>query len=136
MSASGRLVKTPCWDCSEVGIQDAHAADKHRHLGRGQRQQLRLVDQQLLGRYGVSGFQVVAEAVRDRFEHGEGVHIGLLLRGVHASRREGNRHVVAGVLRGLLDARAAAQDDQVGQRDLLAAGLRAVERASGCPPAS
>jgi hypothetical protein len=34
---------------------------------------------------------------------------------------------VAGILRRLLDGRAAAQHDQVGQRDLLAAGLRAVE---------
>jgi len=31
---------------SEVGIQDAHAANEHRHLRPGQRQQLRLVDQQ------------------------------------------------------------------------------------------
>src|SRR2546422_8545786 len=36
---------------SEVGVQDAHAADENRHLGRGQRQQLRPIDQQLLGRY-------------------------------------------------------------------------------------
>jgi hypothetical protein len=35
---------------------------------------------------------------------------------------------VAGVLRGLLDGRASAQDDQIGQGDLLAAGgLRPVE---------
>jgi len=34
---------------------------------------------------------------------------------------------VAGVLRRLLDGRAAAQDDQVGERDLLPPGLRAVE---------
>ena len=36
---------------SEVGVQDAHAADENRHLRRGQRQQLRPIDQQLLGRY-------------------------------------------------------------------------------------
>jgi hypothetical protein len=32
----------PCWR------QDAHAADEHRHLRRGQRQQLRPIDQQFL----------------------------------------------------------------------------------------
>src|SRR3989441_7729817 len=91
------------------------------------RQQLRPIDQQLLGRYRVLALEVVAEAIRDRFEHGEGVRIGLLRRGVHASRREGDLHVVAGLLRGLLDACATRQDDQVGERDLLAARLRAVE---------
>ena len=108
----------------EVGVQDAHAADEHRHFGRGQRQQLRLIDQQRFGRDGVLALEVIAEAVGDRFEHFEGFHIGLLLRGVHAARREGNRHLVPGVLRRLLDARATGQHDQVGQRDLLAAGLR------------
>ena len=68
-------------------------------------------------------FEVVAEAVGDRLEHGEGLDVGLLLRGVRAARREGNRHVVTGVLRRLLDAGAAAEHDQVGERDLLAAGL-------------
>ena len=129
VSASGRLVKTPCCAPADVGVQDAHAADEHRHFGRGQGQQLRLIDQQRLGRHGVFALEVIAEAVGDRFEHGEGFHIGLLLRGVHASRREGNRDLVTGILRGLLDACATGQHDQVGQRDLLAAGLRAVERA-------
>src|SRR5207344_1597666 len=72
---------------------------------------------------------VVSETVRDRLENGEGVHVGLLLRGIHASRREGYRHGVTGILRRLLDACATGQNDQVGERDLLAAGLRAVELA-------
>ncbi len=121
VSASGFLVKTPCRGLSEVGVQHTHAANEHRHFGCGQGQQLCLVNQQLLGRYGIAGLLVVAEAVRLRLEHGKGDHIGLLLRGVHASRREGDRHLVTGVLRSLLDAGAAGQDDQVGQRDLLAA---------------
>ena len=37
----------------------------------------------------------------------------------------GTVDVVAGGLRRLLDAGAAAEHDQVGERDLLAAGLRA-----------
>ena len=115
VSASGRLVKTPCVGPAEVGLQDAHAAHEHRHFGCGQGQQLRLVHQQCFGRYAVFGLEVIAEAVRARFEHGEGGRIGLLLRGIHASRREGNRHLVAGILRSLLDARATGQNDQVSQ---------------------
>src|SRR6059036_739681 len=46
---------------SDVGVQDAHAADEHRQLRRGQRQQLRPIDQQLLGRYRVLALEVVAE---------------------------------------------------------------------------
>src|SRR6185436_1310804 len=89
----------------------------------------RPIDQQLLGRYGVLAPEVVSEAIGDRFEDREGVRIGLLLRGVRASRREGNRHHVAGILRRLLNAGATGQNDQVGERDLLAAGLRFVELA-------
>ena len=40
---------------------------------------------------------------------------------------EGNRHLVTSIFRGLLDACTTAQNNQVGQRYLLAAGLRAVE---------
>ncbi len=72
--------------------------------------------------------EVVAEPVRDRLEIGEGLHVGLLLRRIRAARREGNLHVVPGVLRGLLDRGATAEHDQVGERHLLAAGLRGVER--------
>ena len=52
VSVSGRLVKTPCFDWPTLAFEHAQAADEHRHLGRGQRQQLRLVDQQRLGRHG------------------------------------------------------------------------------------
>ena len=54
-----------------VCTQDAQAADKNRHLRRGQRQQLRLVDQQLLRRHGVFGLLVVAEPVRIRLERAQ-----------------------------------------------------------------
>ena len=70
---------------------------------------------------------VVAEPVRGRFQHREGLDIGLLLRRVRAARREGNLHVMPGLLRRRLDGRAAAEHDQVSQRDFLLAGLRAVE---------
>src|SRR5258706_14117073 len=90
---------------SEVGLQYAHAADENRHLRRGQRQQLRLVYQQFLGRYRVLALEVVAKAIRDRFKRSKGDNVGLVLRGIHASRREENLHVNTRLLRGLLDAR-------------------------------
>nr|BFE70753.1 hypothetical protein GCM10020092_040540 [Actinoplanes digitatis] len=72
--------------------------------------------------------EVVAEPVRDRLEHGEGLDVGLLRRRVGAAR--GERHVdrVAGVAGALLDGRGAGEHDQVGERDPLPAGLRGVER--------
>jgi hypothetical protein len=48
-------VKTPCFDSPGVGAEHAQAADQHRHLGSGQRQELRLVDQQRFGRYAGVG---------------------------------------------------------------------------------
>ena len=108
-----------------VRAQHAQAADEDGHLGCGQRQQARLVDEQVLGRPLLTLAEVVAEAVGGRLEHGERLDVGLLLRRVRASRGEGDLDVEAGVPRGLLDGRAAAQHDQVGERDLRAArGLR------------
>jgi hypothetical protein len=52
VSVSGPLGEDAVRGLPGVGAQHAQAADEHRHLGRGQRQQLRLVDQQLLGRHG------------------------------------------------------------------------------------
>ena len=57
---------------ADVGTQHAHAADENRHLGRRERQELRPVDQQLLGRDRELAFQVVAEAVGERLEDREG----------------------------------------------------------------
>src|SRR6185369_11134593 len=104
---------------SVVGIQDAHSAKENRHLRGGQRQQLRPINQQLLRRYGVFGFEVVTEPVCSRLEYGERRHVGLLLRRIRASRREGNGHCKAGIPRGLLDTCASAKDDQVGERNPL-----------------
>ncbi len=120
-------MKTPWGGLPDVGVQGPHAADEHRHLRSGQRQEVGPLHQQGLRRQLLSGSEVVAEAVVGRFEHGERLHVGLLQRGVRAPRHERDRDVVPGVLRRLLDGRAPAQDDQVGERDLLPAGLRAVE---------
>src|SRR5262249_1589325 len=70
---------------------------------------------------------IVADAGGPRLERREGVAVGLALRRVHASRRDRHLDVVPGVLRGFLDGRAAAENDQVGKRNLLAAGRRRVE---------
>ena len=71
--------------------------------------------------------EVVAESVCGRFKHGKGFHVGHLLRRVGAPGREGNLHVVPGLLRRFLDGCTPAQHNQISERDLLAAGLRAVE---------
>ena len=47
--------------------------------------------------------------------------------GVGAARRERHGHIVAGRLRRLLDAGIAGENDQVGERDLLAAARRWIE---------
>ena len=105
-----------------VGAEHPQAADQHRHLGRGQRQQVGPIDQQVLGRQPVSARVVVAEPVDGRLQGRERVDVRLLLGGVGAPRGERDLDVAAGGLRRLLDADAAREDDQVGQRDLLAAG--------------
>ena len=66
------------------------------------------------------GCDPVAEAVGPRLEPAEVVDVGLLLRGVGAARVEGHGDLHAGVGRRLLDRRAAAEHDEVGERDLLA----------------
>ena len=45
------------------------------------------------------------------------MNVGLLLRSVRAARREGDRDVVSGLLRSRFNRGAAAEDDQVGERD-------------------
>src|SRR5208283_466104 len=114
---------------SEVSVEHPHPANEHRHLGCGQGQQLRLVNQQLLRRCSEFAPEVIAESVRLRLEYGKGRHIGLFLQGVHASRGEGSLYCMAGIPRCLLDTGAAGQDNQVGERYLLAAFLRLVEGA-------
>ena len=89
-------------------------------FGRRQRHELRLVDEHHFRRNADVLFEVVAESVGSRFEHGECLDVGLLLRCVGASGRERHGDVEAGVLRGLLDAGASGEHDQIGQRDLLA----------------
>ena len=62
-----------------VDVQNPQTADEHGHLGRRQRQQLRLVDEQFFGRDGTAGLLVIAETVRERFQHGKGIDVRLFL---------------------------------------------------------
>src|ERR1700728_3977715 len=75
----------------------------------------------------VSLAMVVAEPIGRRLEDSERTHIRLLLRRIGAPWREGHLHVVPGLLGSGLNGCAAAQNNQVGQRDLLSTGLRSVE---------
>ena len=118
----GSLGEDAVLSVANVGLQHPQAADERGHFRGGEREQLRLVDQQCFRRHGVFALEVIAEAVGIGFEHSEGFDIGLLLRGVHAAGRERNGHVVAGIFRRLLDAGATAEHDQIGQRNFLAAG--------------
>jgi hypothetical protein len=76
--------------------------------------------------------QIVAEPVRSRLGRLEKSNVGLQLRRVHSPRDKRNRHVVSGGFSGFLDCRATAEHDQVGERDLLPAGLRRVEICLDC----
>ena len=110
-----------------IGAKDTQAADQNRES------QARSASATARGRPGLLGLEhllaagVIAEPVSGRLERLERLDVGFILRSVHAARREGNLHVLAGVLRRLLDRRAAAENDQVGERDLLAAQRRSVE---------
>mmetsp|Transcript_118291 Transcript_118291/g.166287 ORF Transcript_118291/g.166287 Transcript_118291/m.166287 type:complete len:641 (-) Transcript_118291:267-2189(-) len=113
----------------EVGVQHPHAADQHGHLRRGQGEELGPVDQDLLGRHGVLAAHVVHEPVGRRLQHIEAIGVGLLGRRVGPTRGERHLEVDAAVLGGLLDRGTTRQHDDVGQRDLLVAGLSRVELA-------
>jgi len=70
-----------------------------------QLQELGLLDQELGGECLATVHCVVAKAIDLRLQHGERLHVGLLLRGVRAARREWHCHIVTCLLRGCLDCR-------------------------------
>ena len=113
-----------------TGVRAKHtqASHQHRHLGRSQGQQLRLVDEQRLIGHLVTSLEEVPEAVGAWFEEREARDVGLLLRRVRASSLERNRDVMTRVLRGLFDGDAARENNQVGQRHLLVLSLNAFKR--------
>ena len=116
------LVKTPCLESAGIGAEHAQAADQNRHLRSRQPQQRARSTNASSGCHELQllAVDVVAEAVGTRLERRKRLDVGLLLRRVRAARRERDLHVDAGILGGLLDRGGAAENDQVGQRDLLA----------------
>ena len=108
---------------AEVRVQRAKSADQHCHLGRGQRQHVRAVDQQNLCRNLLASLEVVPESVGPGFEYLERVDVCLLLRCIRSARRERDRDVLSGVLRSLFDGRCTTQNDQVGERNLCSTSL-------------
>jgi len=124
-------VKTPCFTL-RVRAEDAQTTDENRHLGGSQREQLRLVDEKRLVGHLVLALQIVAETVRGGLEHREALDVGLFLRRIRAAGGERKLHVMAAILRGLLDGGIARENDEVGERHLLGAlvelGLDAFER--------
>ena len=124
VSVPGRSVKTPCLAWPTLASEDPQAADQHGHLRGGQGRAGCARSTSACSGASDRRAEVVAEAVRSRLEDGERLDVGLLLRRVRAPRSERNRHVVPGLLRGLLDRGAAAEHDQVRERHLLAARPR------------
>ena len=117
---------------SEVGIQCAQATDQNRHLGRCQSQQIRFIHQQLLAAadpsFGLCGCSC-GNRLAGRLQYSERVHIGLLLR--RDPSAPGEKGTItswpAFFAAASRTPRAAAQNDQVSERDLLPAGLGAIE---------
>ena len=123
----GRLVKTPKSVCPKFALSARRPPTRTVISGAVSVSRFALSTSNSAADAFVSLADVVAEAVRGRLEHGEGGHIGLLLRGIGAAWREGNLHVVASLLCCLLDGCRATENNQVGKRDFFAARLRAVE---------
>ena len=111
----------------EVDVEGAEATEENRHLGSGQREEIGPIDQEIGSKALMALLDVIAESVSGGFQNGEGTHVGLFLRGIHAPRREGNLHRVATFLRSRLDGRTTSENDQIGERDFLSAGRRRIE---------
>ena len=105
----------------EVGAQDAQAADEYGHLWWGERQQGRLVDQQIFSWRCISCTNIIAEAVRGWFKHCERMRVGLILRSISAACNKWNRHFNARSLRGMLNSGASGKHNEIGDRNLLLA---------------
>ena len=123
VSVSGRLVKTPCVDFPAFAPRTRRPPTRTVISGAVSLSNCALIHQQLLGRQALLAVEIVAEPVRFWFERLEGFDVGLFLRRVHAPRRERDFHVEPGVLRGFLDRRIAAENDQVSQRDFFPSRL-------------
>ena len=89
---------------------------------------MRLVEKKLLGRDGKIRLKMVAEAIGNRLQNGEGIDVGIFLDRVAATSGERHLYLMAGCRRRAFDGSTAGKHDQIGHRHLLAAGRRGVER--------
>ena len=112
-----------------VCAEDTETADEDGEFRSGEFKELGAIDQQGFRALAVAETEVVAEAVGGWLERGEGVDIGPFLSSVCAAGSEGDFDLVASVLCGFFDGGRAGEDDEIGERDLGAAG---VEFPSGC----
>ncbi len=120
---AGRSVKTPWVEPSTLMLIRAQTTDQHRSVRARSGSAVAPCRSEPPRRAPQAGLLIVAEAVRGRFKSGEGMDIRLLLRGVGSAGRKGNLHIVSGILRGFLNRRIAADNDQVGERNFLSASL-------------
>ena len=100
---------------SDVRVQHAKAAHQPRSVGDKavSVSKCALIHQQFLGREILRGLDIIAETIGRRFEYGERLHIGHLLRCVRASRRERNLHALPCLFRRCLDGGTPAKNDNV-----------------------
>ena len=111
-----------------VGAENAQAADERRHLRRGQRQELRPVDERLLGRRTAPSAKTSCGSRRPPARSPRRRR----RRSAPASHRcgpgvNGTSTGVPAFFAAFSIAGGAAENDQVSERDLLAAGRRGVE---------
>ena len=97
-----------------VGAHHPQPADQHRHLGRGQAQQLGAIEQQFLRRHGVILLEPVAVSIGDRLQRLEGLRVCHCIGGVATARCEGHLDVVARGPGRFLDTQVAGQHDHIG----------------------
>ena len=128
VSVPGRVGEHAVLRAAGVRAEHAQAADQHRHLRRGQREQLRPVDEQLLGRHarsrpsGSCGSRRRSARAPRRTATSVCSCVASVRPGVNGTSTSWPAFFAA-----CSTAAAAAEHDQVGERDLLAAGLRGVE---------
>ena len=107
-----------------IRIENPHPPDQNRHLRRGQRQQMRSINEQLFRPTILGIAEVVAKAVGGRFEYCKGIDIGHLLGRIGSARCKRHRNVVPCIAGSRFDTDTARQNDEVRQGDPDVARLR------------
>ena len=109
------------------GAESAHPADQYGHFGDRQAEQVRPVDQHVLGLHRRLGLEVVAEPVGEGLQRLPALGVELIFARIAASGGDRNRDVVAAVLGRLLDRRRTAEHDGIGHRNAAAKLVELIE---------